>query len=92
VQRDFSTDTGVIATLRFLFARQAKGKRKLALWRCFANWEVEAQTTIVLQPASQVIVHEYGGGDMLQPCGLSVLCGHHLPLFTASHIPAINGS
>jgi hypothetical protein len=29
--------SGVIATLRLLFARQAKGKRKLVLWGCFAN-------------------------------------------------------
>jgi hypothetical protein len=27
----------IIATLRLLFARQAKGKRKLVLWGCFAN-------------------------------------------------------
>jgi hypothetical protein len=27
------TKPGVIATLRLLFARQAKGKRKLVLWR-----------------------------------------------------------
>jgi hypothetical protein len=29
--------SGVIATLRLLFARQAKGKRKLVLWRCYNN-------------------------------------------------------
>ena len=28
---------GVIATLRLLFARQAKGKLKLVLWRYFVN-------------------------------------------------------
>jgi hypothetical protein len=33
----FSSATGVIANLRLLFARQAKGKRKLMLTRCFTN-------------------------------------------------------
>jgi hypothetical protein len=31
-------ETGLIATLRLLFARQAKGKRKLVLSRCFNNY------------------------------------------------------
>ena len=33
----FSTPTGDVTSLRRLFARQAKGKRKLVLRRCFAN-------------------------------------------------------
>ena len=32
--------TGVIATLRLLFARQAKGKRKLVLMRFYANYKL----------------------------------------------------
>jgi hypothetical protein len=31
------TITGIIAPLRLLFARQAKGKRKLVLWRFFTT-------------------------------------------------------
>src|ERR1700730_2233981 len=31
------TQTGLITTSRLLFARQAKGKRKLVLWRCYVN-------------------------------------------------------
>src|SRR3984893_15863193 len=33
----FSTATGVLTTLRLLFARQAKGKRKIVIWRCFSH-------------------------------------------------------
>jgi hypothetical protein len=29
--------TGVLTSLRLLFARQAKGKRKLVIWRYYAN-------------------------------------------------------
>jgi len=36
---------GVIATLRLLFARQAKGKRKLVLRRCFTNDPAPAAQT-----------------------------------------------
>jgi hypothetical protein len=43
----FSTPTGVIATLRLLFARQAKGKRKLVLWRFNVN-NVRAETRVRL--------------------------------------------
>src|ERR1035441_1957544 len=39
------TKTGVIATLRLLFARQAKGKRKLVLSRCYNSNTLERPPT-----------------------------------------------
>src|SRR5271157_3446236 len=38
---------GVSATLRLLFARPAKGKRKLVLSRCFANHPSKATPTVL---------------------------------------------
>src|SRR6266852_845284 len=36
-------ESGVITTLRLLFARQAKGKRKLVLWRFCINYPKSAR-------------------------------------------------